>query len=269
MANDILNRIVAARVEDVAAAERAVPLARLRAAAEARSDHRPFAAALARPGPGGVNVIAEIKRASPSKGAIRADLDPAALARAYAAGGAAALSVLTEPRFFRGSADDLRSARAACALPVLRKDFLFCDYQLYESAAMGADAVLLIVRILDPAQLADLIATAAALGLVALVEVYSAAEAGTAAAAGARLVGINNRDLGSFHTDLDHTLKVLPALAPGQTAVAASGIRDRADILRYRGTPVFNFLVGESLVISENPAGFLKSLKGEEDDGGS
>ncbi len=269
MANDILSRIVAARKEDVAAAERALPLGRLRATAEARTDHRPFAAALARPGPTGVNVIAEIKRASPSKGAIRPDLDPAALARAYAAGGAAALSVLTEPRFFRGSAEDLRRARAACALPVLRKDFLFCDYQLYESAAMGADAVLLIVRILDPAQLSDLLATAAALGLAALVEVYTAAEAQTATAAGARLVGINNRDLGSFHTDLDHALKVLPALAPGQTAVAASGIRDRADVLRYRGTPVFNFLVGESLVISDHPAGFLKSLKGENDDGRS
>ncbi len=263
MANDILSRIVAARKEEVAAAERAVPLARLRAAAEARTDHRPFAATLARPGPSGVNVIAEIKRASPSKGAIRPDLDPAALARAYAAGGAAALSVLTEPRFFRGSADDLQRARAACALPVLRKDFLFCDYQLYESAAMGADAVLLIVRILEPAQLSDLIATAAALGLAALVEVYTAAEAEIATRAGAHLVGINNRDLGTFHTDIDHTLAVLPALAPGQTAVAASGIRDRADVLRYQGTPVFHFLVGESLVISENPAGFLKSLRGE------
>jgi indole-3-glycerol phosphate synthase len=265
MANDILNRIVAARKEEVAAAERAVPLARLRAAAEARADRRPFAAALERPGPAGVNVIAEIKRASPSKGLIRGDLDPAALARAYAAGGAAALSVLTEGRFFHGSTDDLRRARAACALPVLRKDFLFCDYQLYESAAMGADAVLLIVRILDRAQLSGLIATAAALGLAALVEVYTAAEAATAAQAGARLIGINNRDLSSFDTDLDRTLAVLPALAPGQTAVAASGIRDRADILRYRGTPVFNFLVGESLVRSENPAGFLKWLRGETD----
>ena len=129
---------------------------------------------------------------------IRGDLDPAGLARAYAAGGAAALSVLTETRFFLGSADDLRRARAACALPVLRKDFLFCDYQLYESAAMGADAVLLIVRILTEPLLADLLRTAAALGLAALVEVYSAAEAETAARAGARLVGINNRDLSSF-----------------------------------------------------------------------
>ena len=269
MANDILDRIVAARKEEVAAAERALPLARLRAAAEARADRRPFAAALERPGPAGVNVIAEIKRASPSKGLIRGDLDPAALARAYAAGGAAALSVLTEGRFFRGSADDLRRARAACPLPVLRKDFLFCDYQLYESAAMGADAVLLIVRILDRAKLSGLIATAAALGLAALVEVYTAAEAATAAQAGARLIGINNRDLSSFDTDLDRTLAVLPALAPGQTAVAASGIRDRADILRYRGAPVFNFLVGESLVRSENPADFLKWLRGETDHAGS
>jgi indole-3-glycerol phosphate synthase len=262
MATDILERIVAAKQDEVAAAARAVPLAHLRAAAEARTDRRPFAEALAGPGPAGVNVIAEIKRASPSKGVIRRDLDPALLARAYAAGGAAALSVLTESRFFLGSADDLRQARAACALPVLRKDFLFCDYQLYESAAMGADAVLLIVRILSAPQLTDLLRTAAALGLAALVEVYSAGEAETAARAGARLVGINNRDLSSFHTDLDHTLTVLPFLAAGQTAVAASGIRERADILRYQGTPVFNFLVGESLVRAADPQRFLRELRG-------
>ena len=262
MTTDILHRIVAAKRDEVTAAARAVPLERLRAAAEARSDIRPFSEALARPGPTGINVIAEIKRASPSRGVIRADLDPAGLARDYAAGGAAALSVLTETRFFLGSADDLRQARAACGLPVLRKDFLFSDYQLYESAAMGADAVLLIVRLLTGPQLSELLGITAALGLAALVEVYSAAEAETAARAGARLVGINNRDLSSFHTDLDHTLKILPAIAPGQTVVAASGIRDRADILRYRGTPVFNFLVGESLVRAAEPQRFLRELRG-------
>lgn len=262
MPKDILDRIVAAKQDEVAAAERAVPLVQLRAQAEARTDVRPFARALATPGPAGVNVIAEIKRASPSKGAIRPDLNPAELARAYAAGGASALSVLTESRFFLGSPHDLRRARSACRLPVLRKDFIFSDYQIYESAAMGADAVLLIVRILGAAQLSDLLRAAEALGLAALVEVYTAAEAEIAAGAGAQLVGINNRDLASFATDPGHTLQILPALAPGQTAVAASGIRSREDILRYEGTPVFNFLVGESLVRASDPARAVRELRG-------
>jgi indole-3-glycerol phosphate synthase len=191
---------------------------------------------------------------------IRADLDPAGLAAAYAAGGAAALSVLTEKNFFMGSPADLAHARTASPLPVLRKDFIVCDYQVYESAAMGADALLLIVRILSEPELTDLIGLAADLGLTALVEVYSATDLESAGRAGARLIGINNRNLASFETDLDHTLRLLPQLRPDQTVVAASGIKTRDDIRHYRQRGVFNFLIGESLVRSENPAGFLKDL---------
>jgi indole-3-glycerol phosphate synthase len=258
MPNDILDRIVAAKRAEVAAARRDVSLERLRAAAEARRDIRPFGEALQTPGPSGVNIIAEVKRASPSKGVIRADLDPAGLAAAYAAGGAAAISVLTEKNFFRGSPADLVAARAASPLPVLRKDFIVCDYQVYESAAMGADALLLIVRILPEAELADLIDLSAGLGLTALVEVHTEADLQAAGRAGARLIGINNRNLASFDTDLGHTLRLLPQLRPEQTAVAASGIRTREDIRRYRQQGVFNFLIGESLVRSENPAALLK-----------
>jgi len=266
MPNDILDRIVAAKRVEVAAARREVPLKRLREAAEARRDIRPFGDALKAPGPSGVNIIAEVKRASPSKGAIRAGLDPAGLAAAYAAGGATALSVLTEANFFMGSPADLMLARAAIPLPVLRKDFIVCDYQVYESAAMGADALLLIVRILSEAELADLIGLAAGLGLTALVEVYAEADLQAAGRAGARLIGINNRNLASFDTDLGHTLRLLPQLRPEQTAVAASGIKTREDIRRYQQQGVLNFLIGESLVRSENPAGFLKMLKGEKED---
>ncbi len=265
MPNDILECIVAAKRAEVAAARRDVPLKRVREAAEARRDLRPFGDALKAPGPSGVNIIAEVKRASPSKGAIRADLDPAGLAAAYAAGGAAALSVLTEKNFFMGSPADLVRARAAMPLPVLRKDFIVCDYQVYESAAMGADALLLIVRILSEAELADLIGLAAGLGLTALVEVYTEADLQAAGCAGARLIGINNRNLASFDTDLGHTLGLLPQMRPGQTAVAASGIKTREDIRRYQQQGLFNFLIGESLVRSENPAGFLKMLRGEKE----
>ena len=268
MPNDILERIVQAKQAEVAAARREVPLARLRGEAEARRDLRPFHDALRAPGPSGVNVIAEIKRASPSKGVICENLDPGRLAEAYAAGGARAISVLTERNFFSGSTEDLKQARSSSGLPVLRKDFIFCDYQLYESAAMGADAVLLIVRILDQQKLVDLIQLASTLRLAALVEIYTEADLAAAARAGARLVGINNRNLTSFETDLGHTLKFLPLLQPGQMAVAASGIRTREEIRRYQAHGVFNFLIGESLVLSETPAAFLKYLRGETDDVG-
>ena len=260
---DILERIVQAKQAEVTAAQRKISLNRLRAAAEARNDVRPFFDALKAPGPSGVNIIAEIKRASPSTGVIRKDLDPGRLAESYAAGGARAISVLTEKSFFHGSADDLKQARLASGLPVLRKDFIFCDYQLYESAAMGADAVLLIVRILDQQRLVDLIQLTSSLKLAALVEIYTETDLAAAARAGAQLVGINNRNLTSFETDLGHTLKSLPLLQPGQVAVAASGIKTREDIRRYQAHGVFNFLIGESLVRSENPEGFLKLLQGK------
>jgi indole-3-glycerol phosphate synthase len=265
MVSDILERIVAAKRAQVDAARRRLPEPRLREAAELRRDVRPFEEPLRSPGPSGANIIAEIKRASPSKGVIAAHLDPAGLAADYAAGGAAALSVLTETDFFRGSAEDLVHARQACALPVLRKDFIVCPYQVYESAAMGADALLLIVRILPERELCELIELSTSLGLAALVEVYSEQDLSAAGRAGARLIGINNRNLSSFETDLDHTLQLLPRLQPGQVAVAASGLRSRAEILRYQERGVFNFLIGESLVRSENPAGFLKWLRGASD----
>jgi len=263
LAPDILERIVQAKQAEVQAARQEIPLNRLREIAEARSDIRPFFDALKAPGPSGVNIIAEVKRASPSKGTICKELDPGRLAASYAAGGAAAVSVLTERGFFLGSPEDLRQARMACALPVLRKDFIFCDYQLYESAAIGADAVLLIVRILSESELAGLIHLASRLGLAALVEVYSEAELKAADHAGARLICINNRNLSSFETDLDRTLRLVPLVRPGQVAVAASGISSPKDIRRYQAQGVFNFLIGESLVRSENPAGFLKMLQGD------
>jgi len=263
MASDILKRIVQAKQAEVRAAREEIPLRRLREAAEARSDFRPFLEPLKAPGPSGVNIIAEVKRASPSKGMICKALDPGRLAASYAAGGAAAVSVLTERSFFLGSPEDLQQARAACTLPVLRKDFIFCDYQLYESAVIGADAVLLIVRILSERKLSDLIRLASRLGLATLVEVYSAAELKAADRAGAQLIGINNRNLSSFETDLGRTLRLVPQMGPGQVAVAASGIGSREDIRRYQALGVFNFLIGESLVRSDNPAGFLKMLQGE------
>ena len=263
MASDILERIVAAKRTQVDAARRNLPESRLRRAAEGRRDLRPFEARLRTPGPTGANIIAEIKRASPSKGVIAAGLDPAGLAADYAAGGAAALSVLTETDFFLGAPEDLIRARRACTLPVLRKDFIICPYQVYESAAMGADAVLLIVRLLPEPGLRELIGLTAGLGLAALVEIHSSQDLEAAERAGAQLIGINNRNLSSFETDLDHTLQLLPRLRPGQVAVAASGISRRAEILRYQERGVYNFLIGESLVRSENPAGFLKMLQGE------
>jgi len=266
MSNDILERIVEAKRAEVAAARREAPLSRLRKVAETRREIRPFFEALKAPGPSGVNIIAEVKRASPSRGVIRGDLDPARLAAAYAAGGAAAVSVLTERSFFLGSPEDLQLASAACPLPVLRKDFIFCDYQVYESAAMGADAVLLIVRILSENQLADLIELTSHLGLAALVEVYSEGDLRSADRAGARLIGINNRNLQSFDIDLGRTLRLLPRLRPGQVAVAASGIKTRDDIRRYLAQGVFNFLIGERLVLSERPQAFLKMLSGVNDE---
>jgi indole-3-glycerol phosphate synthase len=265
MAADILERIVQAKQAEVDAARREVPEKRMREAAEARRDFRPFFDALATPGPSGANVIAEIKRASPSKGVIAPDLDAGRLADAYTVGGAAAISVLTERNFFLGSPEDLEQARRSSPLPILRKDFVFCDYQLYESAALGADAVLLIARILTQSELADLMHLADALGLAALVEIYTEADLAVASRAGARLIGVNNRNLKSFATNIDHTLRMLPLLSPEQVVVAASGIRSREDIQLYLGCGVFNFLIGESLVRSENSAGFLKMLKGETD----
>jgi len=264
MVSDILTRIVAHKKEEVAEAKRRCPLTRVREIAEGRVDFRPFFKALEKPGPGGVNIIAEIKRASPSKGLIRAGLDPTAYARFYEAGGAAALSVLTDDVFFKGSAVDLLKARRAVSLPVLRKDFVISDYQLYESASMGSDAVLLIVRILSRGQLNEYLQLAQAIGLDGLVEVHTQEDLDIALDAGARLIGINNRNLASFETDLRTAVDLVPRMGEERVPVAASGIRNRADIELNLSAGIFNFLIGEHLVRAQDPAALLRSLKGSQ-----
>lgn len=259
--NTILDQIVARTRAAVAEAAARLPEAALHGPAEAaRAGRRPFAAALRETA--APRIIAEIKRASPSKGAIRPDLDPAALARAYEAGGAAALSVLTEPSFFQGSLDDLRTARAAVRLPVLRKDFLLTPYQVYEAAAAGADAVLLIVRLLDDPVLERLHRLAAELGLDALVEVHDRTDARRARRIGARLVGINNRDLSSFQVEAGRAVSLAEEFEADTLVIAASGIAGRGDVVRHEAAGVHSFLVGESLVRAADPAAALRALRG-------
>lgn len=252
---DFLSRIMERTRDAIRCAD--VPLATLRADAESRSDQRRFASALAdRPG---IRIIAEIKRASPSKGDIDPELDPAQCAHTYQHGGAAAVSVLTEPAFFRGSLDDLRAARAACDLPVLRKDFLFDPYQIYEAAAAGADAVLLIVRILERQQLSDLLELTHQLGMDALVEVHSEDDIEKVLDLPVRVVGINNRDLQSFDTDLDRAKRIATLLPAGTLPVTASGIFARTDIERYL-PEIRCFLIGESIVRAPDRVEFLRQL---------
>lgn len=257
---DILTRIVSRKKEEIEEARRQKPQAQLREAARNRNDRRSFYEALKRPGQHGANIIAEIKRASPSKGPLRIDLDPAALARAYAAGGAAALSVLTDRDFFQGSPEDLIAARQAVLLPVLRKDFLISDYQVYESGAMGADAVLLICRILSRPQLSELLDLSRSLGMDALVEIHTMADLEMAQASDARLVGINNRNLATFDTDIRTAMTMAQRLSPGQIPVAASGIAGIDDVQANLEQGVYNFLIGESLVRADNPTTRLASL---------
>jgi indole-3-glycerol phosphate synthase len=235
-----------------------LPLAAVRAAAGAAPPPRGLRRAVRR-GPEGPRLIAEVKRRSPSRGDIRADLDPAALATAYAAGGAAAVSVLTEPRHFAGSPEDLLAVRAAVDLPVLRKDFVTTPYQVWEARAWGADAVLLIVAALEETALRALLAEAAAAGLDALVEVHTVAEA-AAAAAGAALVGVNARDLATLEVDPGRFAAVRDALPGGAVLVAESGIRDRADVAAAAAAGADAVLVGESLVRAHDPAAAVAEL---------
>jgi indole-3-glycerol phosphate synthase len=223
-------------------------------------DRRPFFNVLKKPGPSGANIIAEIKRASPSRGVICSDLDPVALAKKYEHGGAAALSVLTDKKYFKGSIEDLQQARKATHLPVLRKDFLISSYQIYESAVAGADAVLLIVRILSQQQLQDYLKLCDELKLDALVEIHSAKDIEAAVLAKAKLIGINNRNLSSFETDTHNSIKLVSLLSPDQIPVAASGIVTRRDIEENMDAGINNFLVGESLVRAKDPSAFIRSL---------
>ena len=253
----ILDEIVEARRADVARAKRATPVAALEARPAYSAPRRGFAAALRGRAPA---VIAEVKQASPSKGVIRADCDPVAIARGYAAAGAAAISVLTEERHFRGRLEDLEPIRAAVDVPLLRKDFLFDPYQLIEARAWGADAVLLIVAMLDSRQLADLHAAATSLGLDVLVEAHSAAEVEHAAAAGATVIGVNNRDLQTFVTTLATAERLRPLVPVGALAVAESGIETPADVARLRSAGYQAFLVGESFMRAADPGAALRAL---------
>ena len=259
---DFLSKIIEHKKEEVTLRRRRKPLAAVSRQAAARPPRRPFFARLQAPGPSGVNIIAEIKRASPSKGPLCPDLDAADMAAAYESGGAAALSVLTDSAFFQGCLDDLRDARAACRLPVLRKEFIVSSYQIYETAAAGADAVLLIVRVLSPRQLSDYLALCRELSLDALVEVHAGGELETATATGARLIGINNRNLASFDTDIGHAVSLAGQLNRRQVPVAASGIAGRGDIEKNLAAGIFNFLIGERLVKSTDPAAVLRALQG-------
>ena len=264
MGKDILSQIVAHKIQEVAAARKRIPEARIREQAMMPRNRRPFLKRLEHPGDTGVNIIAEIKRASPSKGVICRDLDPVTFASEYEKGGAAALSVLTDQAFFQGSSRDLQSAREITTLPVLRKDFLISSYQLYESAVMGADAVLLIVRILEQQQLKDYLDVCAELKMDALVEIHTEKDLETATKTGARLIGINNRNLRSFETDIQTAIYLKSLLEPHQIVVAASGIQTRTDIEKNQAAGIWNFLIGESLLKAQNPRAFLKSLQGKD-----
>ena len=211
-----------------------------------------------------IHIIAEIKRASPSKGIIQPDLIATDTAAAYERGGASAISVLTEDHWFKGSIKDLTDAREASTLPVLRKDFTISTYQIYESAIIGADAILLIVRILSKIQLKDYLDLCAELNLDALVEIHTQDDINKMKDTGARLIGINNRNLESFNTDIATAIDLKTGLDPAQIPVAASGIQTKEDIERTRAAGINHFLIGESIVRSENPEDFIKSLKIEE-----
>jgi len=259
--SDILNRIVAVKREEVPAARARCSEAALRVLALAQTAPRGFAAALrAKIAGGAPAVIAEVKKASPSKGVIRADFRPAEIAASYARHGAACLSVLTDAQFFQGHADYLRQARAACSLPVLRKDFMIDPYQVLEARAMGADCILLIAACLADGQMAELEACADELGLDVLVEVHDGDELDRALRLRTPLLGINNRNLRSFEVTLDTTLGLLGRVPADRLLVTESGIVGAADVQRMRAAHVHAFLVGEAFMREDDPGAALARL---------
>jgi indole-3-glycerol phosphate synthase len=261
--SDILDKIVAVKREEVAAAKKKLPLEAMRADAESRVLTRDFVGALRRKIAAGASaVIAEIKKASPSKGVIREDFVPADIAQSYAEGGAACLSVLTDRQFFQGRPDYLKQARASCDLPVLRKDFLVDAYQVYESRAMGADCILLIAACLDDAQMKDLEAIARSLDMAVLVEVHDRDELQRALKLKTPLVGINNRDLRTFEVSLDTTIGMLPDVPEDRLLVTESGILQPDDVRRMREAGVHAFLVGEAFMRAPEPGEALAALFG-------
>ena len=259
--SDILKKILAHKAEEVAAAKRAQPLERLREAARAAPPPRDFVGALrAKIAHGQAAVIAEIKKASPSKGLLRADFDPAGIAASYAAHGAACLSVLTDRAFFQGAPQFLMEARNACALPALRKDFMLDAYQVFEARALGADGILLIAAALAVARMQELEALARELGMAVLVEVHDAAELDAALALATPLIGINNRNLRNFETRLATTLDLLPRIPPGRLVVTESGILTRADVELMRASGVHAFLAGEAFMRAVEPGVELERM---------
>ena len=259
--SDILKKIVEVKREEIAAATKRKSLAAMRADAESRVLTRDFVGALrAKIGAGQAAVIAEIKKASPSKGVLRADFIPADIAQSYAEHGAACLSVLTDRQFFQGEPDFLKQARASCPLPVLRKDFMIDPYQIYESRAMGADCILLIAACLIDAQMADLEAIARSLDMAVLVEVHEASELERALKLKTPLVGINNRNLRTFEVSLQTTLDLRTAVPADRLLVTESGILGRADVLRMREAGVHAFLVGEAFMRAPDPGVALAEL---------
>lgn len=242
----VLDKIVATKQQEIAAARAALPIEELRARLADAPPVRDFYGALATPGP--IKLIAEVKKASPSVGLIRSDFDPVAIARTYEAHGATCLSVLTDQEYFQGHLDYLRQVRAEVGIPVLRKDFILDEYQLVEARAAGADAALLIAECLDPATLHQLHDAACELGLTPLVELYEVANLPMVLAAGCRLIGVNNRNLHTFEVDLGHTLRMRERIPEGHLLVGESGIRTRDDALRLEAGGVDAMLVGESLM---------------------
>jgi len=256
----ILDRIRDYKLEEIAAAKAAKPVEEIEAEARDAPPVRPFAGALLQASKTGYGLIAEIKKASPSKGLIREDFDPAALAQAYATGGAACLSVLTDGPSFQGAPDYLREARAACDLPVLRKDFMYDPYQVAEARAWGADCILIIMASVSDAQALELEAAAARWGMDALVEVHDRAELDRAGALGAQMIGVNNRDLHSFETTLDTTRKLSKFVPPERMIVSESGLatpEDLAEMARYGARA---FLIGEVLMRADDVAAATRAI---------
>ncbi len=256
---DFLEKILAVKAEEVAKAKRSE--AAVRREAESAEKPRDFVGALrAKIAAGRPAVIAEIKKASPSKGVLRERFDPAAIARSYAQHGAACLSVLTDERFFQGRAGDLAAARGACDLPVLRKDFVIDPYQVYESRAMGADCILLIAAALEPSQMRELEAASASLGMAVLVEVHDQPELDAALDLATPLIGVNNRNLRSFETSLDTTLELLTRVPTSRLIVTESGIHAPIDVARLRQAGVQAFLVGEAFMRAGDPGKELERI---------
>ena len=258
---DILQKILATKQREVAEASSVVPLAQVKAQAAVASEPRDFEAALrTKVRAGEPAVIAEVKKASPSKGVLRADFDPAAIARSYAAAGAACLSVLTDREYFQGAPEYLQAARGACALPALRKDFMVDPYQVYEARALGADCILLIVAALEPAVMRELEAHALGLGMAVLVEIHNAAELDAALTLKTPLLGINNRNLRTFETRLESTLDLLGSIPADKLVVTESGILSSADVRLMRSRGVEAFLVGEAFMRAKDPGAALAEL---------